>query len=81
MICGLFLEKQTLGTYSAYNIAVDSFSFSIWEWLQTCHDVVASYKLWQENVLHCFQLCVLMHTCSHMQINVAHMNTFWKQTF
>lgn len=42
--------------------------------------VVASSKLGQGNGLHCFPLCVLVHTCSHMQINVAHMNTFRKQT-
>lgn len=42
--------------------------------------VVASSKLGQANGLHCFPLCVLVHTRSHMQINVAHTNTFRKQT-
>lgn len=55
-------------------------SLSSREWLQTYHDTIGSFKSWQGNVLHCSQLCVPKHTCSHMQINVAHQNTFWKET-
>lgn len=53
---------------------------SSWEWLQIYPDTVSCFKLWQGNVLHCSQSCVPKHTCSHMQINVAHQNTFWKET-
>lgn len=53
---------------------------SSWEWLQIYQDIVGCFKSWQGNVLHCSQSSVPKHTCSHMQINVAHQNTFWKET-
>lgn len=77
MICHLFLENQSqAGTlHKTCHLTMGGFTLSSWEWLQTYHDrVVLNHD---KETLHCSQSCVPMHTCSHMQINVAHQNTLW----
>lgn len=52
---------------------------SSWEWVQTYHDTVGSFKSWQGETYCTAPSRVPKHTCSRMQINVAHQNTFWKE--
>lgn len=53
---------------------------SSWEWLQIYQDTGCCFKSGQGDALHCSWSCVPKHTCSRMQINIAHQNTFWKET-